>query len=108
MVGPVFVGKPARPASHGRTGRARHGFIGHAPACASCRAAGRNNDNDSNNHIDNGNIAAIIASRIEVVAPVQPGQRAEKSGGRTHASEPGIAGSLHRRAILCAVILAVS
>ncbi|WP_175744985.1 hypothetical protein [Burkholderia ambifaria] len=39
------------------------------------RAAGRNND------IDNGNTAAIIASRMERVAPVQPGQRAEKSGG---------------------------
>ncbi|WP_157768540.1 hypothetical protein [Burkholderia ambifaria] len=43
--------------------------------CAFCRAAGRDID------IDNGNTAAIIASRIEGVAPVQPGQRAEKSGG---------------------------
>jgi hypothetical protein len=39
------------------------------------RATGRDND------IDNGNTAAIIASRMAGAAPVQPGQRAEKSGG---------------------------
>ena len=77
MVGPVFVGRPARlvristRAGHGWDSSGRTG-------CASSRASGRNNDNDSNNHIDNGNTAAIIASRIAVVAPVQPGQRAEK------------------------------
>ncbi|MDW9249528.1 hypothetical protein C7S13_5960 [Burkholderia cepacia] len=57
---------------HRHAERARHGFIGHAPACASCHAAGRNNDN--------GNTAAIITSRIDVVAPARPGQHVEETG----------------------------
>ena len=81
------MGRPARlvristRAGHGWDSSARTG-------CASSRASGRNNDNDSNNHIDNGNTAAIIASRLQSLPRFNRGNARRKSGGGTHASEP--------------------
>ncbi|WP_334042134.1 hypothetical protein [Burkholderia ambifaria] len=75
MVGPAVVaaGPPVSPGMGVRIG---HGMDSSGTyRLAHRRATGRDND------IENGNTAAIIASRMERVAPVQPGQRAEKSGG---------------------------
>ncbi|WP_448167343.1 hypothetical protein [Burkholderia ambifaria] len=75
MVGPVVMaaGPPVSPGMGVRVG---HGMDSSGTyRLAHPRATGRDND------IDNGNTAAIIASRMERIAPVQPGQRAEKSGG---------------------------
>ncbi|WP_157768168.1 hypothetical protein [Burkholderia ambifaria] len=75
MVGPVVMAA-GPPVSPGMGARAGHRMDSSGTyRLAHRRAIGRDND------IDNGNTAAIIASRMEGVAPVQPGQRAEKSGG---------------------------
>ncbi|WP_423368312.1 hypothetical protein [Burkholderia sp. LMG 32019] len=110
MVGPFFRGGRPYPALRQRK-EARHGFIGHASACASCRAAERDNDNCNDNDNDNGNgngngngnTAAIITSRIDVVAPVQPGQRIEETGRRrSPIVRPTAPARRSRSAIACA------
>jgi hypothetical protein len=75
MVGAVVMaaGPPVSPGMGARVGHGIDSSGTHRRAHR--RATGRDND------IDNGNTAAIIASRMEGVAPVQPGQRAEKSVG---------------------------